>query len=90
MNIIWMLLIKMETKVNDDFSLDKLECQYFDICKFYDADRCRYGNNCHYEVQYKDVICVRDILKGLTESFVEKSNLVFQVELILEEEGDDK
>jgi len=77
----------MRTYITDNFPLRKLECQYFDICKYYDPKRCAYGEKCSFGLQFPDgrYILIRDVLKGLTEQFIEKKNLEFQIELILDD-----
>jgi len=62
----------METIVRDDFPLDKLECQYFDICRFYEPYKCAYDSRCE----------TRQILNKLLEDYVSETNLRLQVEYI--------
>ena len=64
------------TWISDNFPLKELECQYFDICKFYDPGKCGYNTPCE-ERQY-----LRDTL----EDYVSIDNLKFQIKLIIENE----
>jgi len=65
----------MKTFVSDNFPLDKLECQYYDICKHYDPKKCGFTMPCE----------VRHDLRGDLEKYVATDCLKFQVELILKE-----
>lgn len=60
------------TIVNDNFPLGELECQYFDICKNYDSDKCHYSSPC----------AERQQIRSLLESYVTEDNLKFQVDLM--------
>lgn len=60
------------TWINDNFDLTKLECQYFDICAFYDPKNCHYESKCE----------TRQFLRGVLEDYVEIENIKHQLELI--------
>lgn len=66
----------------------KLECQYFDKCKYFDSERCGYGQSCKMLIETKEgYMPVRTMLNGLLEKYVAKEGLEFQVKLIVEEDG---
>lgn len=72
----------METWISDNFPLEKLECQYFDICKDYrpsdqvkgEHDVCKYNYPCELRQWFKRVV----------EDYIPKKNLEIQVKLIIE------
>ena len=66
----------MRTWVSDNFPLDKLECQYFGICKYYEPGKCSFTSPCE----------VRHDLKGDLEAYVGVNNLKLQINLIIENE----
>jgi len=61
------------TWINDNFNLSQLECQYFEICKFYESGKCGYDTPC------EDRQCLRDTL----ENFVAQDCEKFQIGLII-------
>ena len=65
----------MKTYISDTFPLDKLECQYFDICKVYDSKICGYSIRCK----------LRQCFRFCLEDFVAQENMKFQIGLILDE-----
>lgn len=65
----------MKTCITDYFPLDKLECQYFDLCKFYDPEKCSYNSPC----------TVRTLLKNTLEVYVGEQNVKMQTELIFKD-----
>jgi len=65
----------LKTYITDTFPLDKLDCQYFDICKHYDPDKCSFTSPCE----------VRHDLKGDLENYISVQNLKIQIKLILNE-----
>jgi len=65
----------MKTWVSDTFPFDKLECQYFNICKDYVPKKCDYTNPCKLRQWFNEVI----------ESYIPNKNLEFQIKLILED-----
>ena len=67
------------TIISDNFPLDKLECQYSDICKNYNPDECQYGKPCYFGI--------RGFYRRNVETYQEKNNLGLQVKLIWEEHG---
>ena len=77
----------MDTIVSDTFPLNKLECQYFEICRGYCPERCKYGEPCkaYAYLNYDDKkiqMSLRSILRTTIEGFVSNENLEFQVDLI--------
>ena len=77
----------MKTYISDNFPLEKLECQFFDICKGYTSNLCGYNQTCPSLIVVGDrKAYVRDVLKQGLENFVEVDNLKFQIELILNED----
>ena len=81
----------METWISDNFPLSELECQYFDVCIFFDSERCKYGSNCnaYLILEDKSAIQIRKILSGALEDFVVVTNLKTQVKLIMDDEKQD-
>ena len=78
----------MKTYVSDNFPLHKLECPYFEICKFYNPvnNKCLYGKYCDkYLIIGHIKIQVREILKETLEDYVRLVNLKFQMGLILDD-----
>ena len=65
----------MKTYISDNFTLEKLECQYFEVCKYYDHKKCSYTRFCG----------IRQILKTYLEDYVKEDNLKLQIKLILSE-----
>ena len=72
----------MKTWVSDNFPLNKLECQYFDICKDYDSKnrKCRYNHPCELRQWFKEVI----------QDYMPRENLKLQIKLLIEEDGKKK
>jgi len=70
----------MKTWVSDTFPLKKLECQYFDICKYYDPNNCMYTDPCELRNWFRDII----------ESYIPRKSLELQIKLIIEEDGKKK
>lgn len=60
------------TWINDNFPMVELECQYFDICGFYDPKKCHYKALCE----------TRQSLRGILEPFVGQECMKHQIELI--------
>ena len=65
----------MKTWISDNFELSLLECQYFDICKVYDSELCKYSTRCK----------LRQCFRFCLEDFVAQENMKFQIGLILDE-----
>ena len=65
----------MRTYISDTFPLDKLECQYFEICKCYDPKLCGYSILCK----------LRQCFRFCLEDYVGVENLKYQIGLILNE-----
>jgi len=62
------------TWITDKFPLDKLECQYFDICRDYIPNDCNYDSSCP----------IRQLLRKFLEDYVTMENINWQIELINE------
>ena len=78
----------MKTWIKGGFPLDKLECQYFDICKFYDTKKCNYNSPCYAVLKLPyGGITARKLFRNICESFVEKNNLEFQIGMIIESDN---
>ena len=76
----------MKTWVSDNFPMRKLECQFFEECQFYRSGKCQYGKPCRIKRFYEgEPQTVRSIFKEVTENYIQKENLEFQVRLILDE-----
>ena len=76
------------TWINDEFDLNKLDCQYSDICKFYSPEngKCKYGEYCDIRVEVGNIeIPVREILKSCLENYVTIENLKVQIKEIVDE-----
>jgi len=65
------------TQVTDDFPFEKLECPYFDMCRFYEPGKCDYATPCN----------IRQHLKNTLEDFVSIDSLNFQIGLIADEDA---
>jgi len=76
----------LKTYISDNFPLYKLECPYFDICKFYDPEKCFYNQSCTGQVIIENKWApIRETLRACLEDYVAKQNLKVQIKLILEE-----
>jgi hypothetical protein len=77
-----------KTIISDTFPLDKLECQYFEECKFYDHETCAFGEPCKTLQKFNGLEqTVRSIFRQITELYVSKEDLKYQIKLII---SDDK
>ncbi len=78
----------MRTCINDDFPVDSLECQYFDICKYFNSDQCNYGAPCSvtYVMNNKPTISLRALYRRGLENYVSSGNLEMQIKMRLEDE----
>ena len=65
----------MKTYISDNFPLDRLECQYFDICNDYIPDDCDFDSPC----------AKRQLLREHLEDYVARENIKVQIKLILDE-----
>jgi len=65
----------METWISDNFPLKQLECQYFDICRDYNPEKCNYTDPCDLRQWFREML----------EPYVTNQNLKFQIGLILNE-----
>lgn len=65
----------MKTWISDIFPLKQLECQYFDICRDYNPEKCGYDEPCE----------LRGWLREVLEPYVAHKNLELQIGLIMDE-----
>lgn len=78
----------METYISDNFPLSRLECPYFDICKAFDSDKCKYGMPCTTYVTLRCTddsqlaLPVRKTLDWILENYIKTDNLKWQIALI--------
>ncbi|MHA1481827.1 MAG: hypothetical protein ACTSQA_00130 [Candidatus Heimdallarchaeaceae archaeon] len=73
------------TRINDGFDFDKLECPYYDICKFYNpqGDNCKYNKYCNTCLTFGNIkIPIREILRNCLENYVTLENLKIQIKEI--------
>ena len=63
----------MKTWMSDNFPLVRLECQYFNICKFYEPSKCGYSSFCE----------ARQYLRSTLENSVGFDCMKFQIDLII-------
>ena len=68
----------MKTLISDSFPLEKLECQFYDICLFYNPRKCGYGEPCYIGDN-------RKLLRLLLEDYVSEDCLKNQIEEIEKE-----
>lgn len=76
------------TYISDNFPLDMLECQYFDICKAFNQEHCHYNSPCEAYLILKSEdkqvkLSIREALANSLENFIGQENLKFQVGLIV-------
>jgi len=74
----------IKTWVSDTFPLEKLECQYFDICRDYrpsDKIKGKRDRVCKYDYPCE----LRNWLREVLEPYVANNNVKFQIGLILDE-----
>jgi len=74
-------------KRNINYDEKKLECQYFDICQYFDSKDCKYSQNCQmvFNIGTEEDprnVTVRQVIKSSLEKFVAKENIKFQVNLL--------
>lgn len=74
----------MKTLVTDEYNLKNLECQYFEICKYFNAKQCLYGSPCKYSIdtklENKEIKkTIRSQLKIMLEDYVTEDNLHYQI-----------
>jgi len=78
----------MKTWIKDGFPLDKLECQYFDICRYYDNKKCTYSSPCPSSLDIdKSKYSLRKIFKMITEDYAGNKNLEFQIGMIIDNDS---
>ncbi len=76
------------TWLTDNFPVDKLECQFYEICNYYREKECAYGKPCDVELDFcGKQKSVRAIYKVINENYVTQNNLEFQIELIVANNG---
>ena len=76
----------MDTCINDSFPFGELECQFYEICKFYKPQECDYVKPCptHLKMgEHSDTL--RYIYRNGLEDEVSDMSLRFQIDLILNE-----
>ncbi len=79
-------------KVNDNFDFDLLECQYYDICKYFNPTNCHYSTPCKTNMTYDGTnvgIPIRELFRKGLESYVTKENISTQLELLEDDERDE-
>lgn len=77
----------MDTCINDDFPFDELECQYYDVCKFYKPQDCEYAKSCPtYLKMGEHADTLRYIYRNGLENDVAELCLRFQISLIVDED----
>ena len=76
----------LKTYISDNFPLKQLECQYFNICKYYNPETCFYNEPCDSNILLGGTYApMRETLRVCLEDYVEVGNLKMQIKLILEE-----
>ena len=65
------------TWITDNFPLEELECQYFNICNDYIPKDCPFDSPC----------AKRQLLREHLENYVATENIKFQIKLILNEKN---
>jgi hypothetical protein len=67
--------------VNDDYTkFNELECQYFELCKYYKPKECLYCKPCEIIIILgKKGMSIRSVLRGCLKSYVTSENLGFQI-----------
>ena len=83
----------MKTKINDEFPLMQIECQYFDVCKHYTPNLCDYSSPCPGRIilntlDGKYSLNLRDTFRRSIEPAYPNENLKMQIELINEEQNE--
>ena len=80
------------TWITDNFPLEYLECQYFEICSAFNQEKCFYGTTCPYYLKLKtsedgkeSAISIREIHRNSVEDFVAEACMKNQIKLILDE-----
>jgi len=63
----------MKTYINDSFNLSLLECQFYNICRFYKPGKCNFDAPCEE----------RQHLRRTLENYMTEDSLKFQVGLII-------
>lgn len=54
------------TWISDNFPLDKLECQYWEICSEYVPDDCAFGSPCAVRWKLREFVEDYMAVEGLT------------------------
>lgn len=75
----------IHTYVTDNFPVNELECQFYEICKHYNPDRCEYGKNCQAYLLLDNnlKVKVRDLLRHSIESYVTQETLSNEIKSIV-------
>lgn len=76
-----------KTKINDQFPFDQLECQFYNVCKFFDYKTCQYDKPCLYSIGVIQdgkmaLVNVRYLLRKSLEEYVVNEALKFQIKQI--------
>ena len=75
----------LPTVVNDEFPLKRLECQYFEICKYYSSDQCKFNLPCYARMNIgNNQVKVRTLLRNMIEPYVQMGALELQIKFINE------
>ena len=78
----------MKTYISDKFPLEKLECQFYDICRGFDPARCGYSDKClgFLILENDKKVRIREVLRKSLEEFVGKDTLNYEIKLIIDDE----
>ena len=74
-------------KIDDEFDFSQLECQYFEVCKSFNKDSCKYNQPCRFytTINNEPVISMRSLFRKGLENYVAKNNLKLQVQFLDED-----
>lgn len=76
----------LKTIVTDNFPLSILECQFYQVCKHYNPDRCTYGKPCQSYLLLDNIKAkVRDLLRHSLELYVSQDCLKIGIQSIIED-----
>lgn len=77
----------IDPMITDKFPLKELDCQYFEICKYYNPSKCTYDKSCttYITITNKDKMIMRELFRKVIENYISKDCLDYQVRLIDEE-----
>jgi len=66
----------METRVQDEFPLSLLECQFYEMCKAYDPKNCQYNKGCTKGVKFtldngeESTVTFRKLFRSTVEPYI--------------------